>query len=249
MKKYVSVLATVMLSAACVSAYSDKAHSESTGEPKGAGESAHGLQTLDDRFSYAYGVQLGENFKKADINLNIDVLASALRDAIAGEAKMSPDEVMATVSEHQAAREKKEAAERAIASKKNKKEGAAFLAKNAKKDGVIVTESGLQYKVIHRGDGDYKPTPEDIVNVHYRATLIDGTKFDSTYDRNELFSSKVRKLIPGWAEAIQLMSEGDKFEIYIPADLAYGEEGSGDYVEPQAVLIFEVELIEIEKMS
>jgi FKBP-type peptidyl-prolyl cis-trans isomerase len=144
---------------------------------------------------------------------------------------------------------KKKEAERAAAAEKNKKEGESFLAANAKKEGVAVTKSGLQYKVITQGSGGYKPTVDDEVTVHYRGTFIDGTEFDSTYKRNKAYSANPKQLIQGWTEAILLMSKGSKWELYVPADLAYGENGSDPYIGPNAVLIFEVELLEIEKST
>ncbi len=121
------------------------------------------------------------------------------------------------------------------------------MKENAKKEGVVVTDSGLQYKIISNGKGGYKPTEDDEVKVHYRGTFIDGTEFDSTYKRNEPYRAKVKQLMVGWSEALQLMTEGAKWELAIPSNLAYGEEGSGNYVGPNAVLLFEVELVEIEK--
>lgn len=112
---------------------------------------------------------------------------------------------------------------------------------------MTVTKSGLQYKVITKGSGGYKPTADDEVKVHYRARLLDGTEFDSTYSRNEPYNTVPQALIEGCTQALQLMSEGSKWELYIPANLAYGEEGSPPYVGPNATLIFEIELLEIKK--
>jgi len=257
MKKYSAAVATLVMSTVFLGACGeqqdqsqDAAEQDVLTQSEQHGLETQNLETLDDRFSYAYGVQLAENFKKANIDLNIDLMATAMRDVLEkSEPKMLPEEVMATVAEHQQVHEKKKAEERAIIGAKNKAEGEAFLTKNAEKEGVVITESGLQYKVITEGSGDYQPTSEDLVTVHYRGIHVDGTEFDSTYQRNEPYSSRVKKLIPGWIEAVQMMSQGDKWELTIPADLAYGEEGSGEYVGPNAVLIFEVELLEIEKRS
>jgi FKBP-type peptidyl-prolyl cis-trans isomerase len=130
---------------------------------------------------------------------------------------------------------------------KQQREGEIFLKANASREGVVVTKSGLQYRVISEGNGGYKPSLEDDVKVHYRGRLIDGTEFDSTYSRGEPYSTNAKALIEGWAEALQLMSAGAKWELYVPANLAYGEAGSPPYVGPNAVLIFEVELLDIEK--
>lgn len=206
------------------------------------------FKTLEDRFSYAYGADLADKFKAEGIELNVALMAEAMQAVFAGdERKMTAEEIVATMKIYEEVHLKKKEAERAVAAEKNKKEGAAFLSENAKKPGVVVTKSGLQYRVISEGKGRYKPTVEDEVKVHYRARFIDGTEFDSTYKRNEPYSVNAKMLIEGWAEALQLMSEGAKWELYIPADLAYGEKGSDPYIGPNAVLIFEVELLEIEK--
>ena len=135
----------------------------------------------------------------------------------------------------------------AAVAQKNKQEGEAFLVENARNEDVVVTDSGLQYRIITEGNGDYTPTAEDEVTVHYRGSYVDGTEFDSTYERNEPYTVKVKRLIEGWSEALQMMSEGAKWELYIPSEIAYGEEGSGNYVGPNAVLVFEVELLTVNK--
>jgi FKBP-type peptidyl-prolyl cis-trans isomerase len=206
------------------------------------------FKTLEDRFSYAYGADLAEKFKAEGIELNVDLLVDGMRAVFNdGEKKMSTDEVAATMQVFEEVHLKKKEAERAAAAEKNKKEGEAFLAANAKKEGVVVTKSGLQYKVINKGKGGYKPTVEDEVTVHYRGTTIDGTEFDSTHKRNKPYSATPKQLIQGWTEAIQMMSEGAKWELFVPADLAYGENGSDPYIGPNEVLLFEVELLGIQK--
>jgi FKBP-type peptidyl-prolyl cis-trans isomerase FkpA len=147
-------------------------------------------------------------------------------------------EQQARAAEQQQAAEK----ERAAQSEKNRQEGAEFLAANMAKEGVMTTDSGLQYKVLVEGSGE-SPTAEDTVQVHYRGTLIDGTEFDSSYSRGEPTEFKVGAVIAGWTEALQMMKEGDKWELYIPSDLAYGERGAGADIGPDSVLIFEVELL------
>lgn len=208
------------------------------------------FKNLLDRFSYAYGADLAEKFKLEGIVLNVDLMAEAMQAAFDGEQmKMPADEVTATIDVYRGVHIKKKEAERAVAAEKNKAEGAVFLAENAKKDGVVTTESGLQYKVIAEGNGSYKPTEDDEVTVHYRGTFVDGTEFDSTYSRNQPFRGTPRQLIEGWAEGVQMMTEGAKWELYVPAELAYGERGSDPYVGPNAVLLFEVELLEVEKSN
>ena len=133
-----------------------------------------------------------------------------------------------------------------MVAEKNQKEGAEFLRNNSEKEGINVTSSGLQYEVIEAGDGDL-PTAEDTVEVHYRGTLLDGTEFDSSYARNQTVNFGVTQVIAGWTEALQLMSTGAKWKLFIPSDLAYGTGGAGGVIGPNATLIFEVELISIAK--
>ena len=129
----------------------------------------------------------------------------------------------------------------------NKAAGTAFLADNAKKPNIKTTASGLQYEVLTQGKGTVSPTASDIVTVHYKGTTLDGAEFDSSYSRGEPASFPLNRVIAGWTEGVQLMKEGDKFRFYIPYDLAYGSEGAGGKIGPYSALIFEVELIKIEK--
>ena len=249
MKKATSFVGLLVLTAACMGACGRQ--STSTGAPEIAvvpQENQEVFKTLEDRFSYAYGADLGEKFKEERLEINVALMADGMRAVLEGaEARMPPGEIAATLKLYEEFHLKKKEADRAVAGKKNKQEGEAFLAENAKKKGVVVTKSGLQYRVLREGNGGYKPTVEDELKVHYRARFIDGTEFDSTYKRNEPYSVNAKMLISGWAEAVQLMSEGSKWELYVPTDLAYGEKGSDPYVGPNAVLIFEVELLDIEK--
>jgi FKBP-type peptidyl-prolyl cis-trans isomerase len=248
MKRTVSSVAMLMLTAACIAGCGTQSPSTAATEEKmDSKEGSTQFKTLEDRFSYAYGADLAEKFKAEGIGLNVDLLVDGMRAVFEGaDKKMSTDEVAATMQVFEQAHLKKKETERAAAADKNQQQAEAFLSENAKKHGVIVTKSGLQYRVIRTGTGSNKPTLDDEVKVHYRARFIDGTEFDSTYKRNQPYSVNARMLIEGWAEALQLMSEGSKWELYIPADLAYGEKGSDPYVGPNAVLIFEVELLEIE---
>lgn len=220
----------------------------STEEQAAFEEKQEDFKDLDDRFSYAYGYDLAEKFRAEGLELNVELMAEAMRAVFDdGEKKMSPGEVATTLEIYREIQLKKKEAERAELAEKNRQEGEAFLAENAEKDGVVVTDSGLQYKIIAEGSGGYTPTDNDEVTVNYRGLFVDGTEFDSTYQRNEPYTVKVKQLIPGWIEALKMMSEGAKWELYIPADIAYGERGSGEYVGPNATLIFEVELLEIER--
>lgn len=249
MKNITVALTIIVMSTVLMGTYSSPAQSNEPVQNKTAPEDQlKNLKTLNDRFSYAYGADLAEKFKLEGIELNVEVMASAMQDVFVGDGnKMSKGEIASTMEIYRKVHLKKKEEERAIAGEKNKIEGAVFLAENAKKDAVITTESGLQYKIINKGNGGPSPTEDDEVKVNYRGKFIDGTVFDSTYDRNEAFSVKAKALIEGWSEALQMMSEGAKWELYIPAELAYGERGSEPYIGPNAVLIFEVELLEIEK--
>jgi FKBP-type peptidyl-prolyl cis-trans isomerase len=247
MRKTKSTVTIVLLTAAFMGACSQKPQSKDAAEAV-AKNKQQDFKTLEDRFSYAYGADLGKKFKVEGINLNVTLMAEGMQAAFDGsKQKMDAGEIAATMEMYREVFMKEKEAKRAVAAEKNKKEGEPFLKENAKKEGVIVTKSGLQYKVVNKGNGGYKPTVDDEVKVHYRARLIDGTEFDSTYARNEPYSVNAKMLIDGWAEALQLMSVGSKWELYIPAELAYGEKGSEPYIGPNAVLIFEVDLLEIEK--
>lgn len=251
MKRTKSVIA-VALSIACgMSACNREPQSNAATEIETAGDNDQvEFKSLEDRFSYAYGLDLATKFKAEGIALNVAQLAAAM-DAVFkdGEKKMSVGEVAATMQMFREVHLKEKEERTAAAAEKNKREGEPFLKENAKKDDVIVTKSGLQYKVIVAGKGGKKPSADDEVKVHYRARFIDGTEFDNTYTRGEPYSVNSKMLIDGWAEALQLMSEGSKWELYIPANLAYGEKGSEPHIGPNAVLIFEVELLEILKQS
>ncbi len=213
-------------------------------------QSTDDFKTLMDRFSYAYGADLAEKFKDEGITLNVDLLAEAMQAAFSdGDMKMPADEVIATLDLYKQIHTKKKETEWKALSEKNKQEGEAFLKENAKKKDVVVTESGLQYKVLTKGDGKYSPKAHDEVTVHYRGTFVDGTEFDSTYKRDEAYQAKVKQLIQGWSEALQLMSKGAQWQLFIPADIAYGEQGSGQYVGPNSVLIFDVKLLDINKQK
>ncbi len=205
------------------------------------------FQNLDDRFSYAYGVDMAEKLRLEGIELDPDLFAAAVMDVYSGrETRLSAEEIAATIELYVELYDQRKAEERAILGERNKVEGPAFLAANARQEGVVVTESGLQYRIITEGTGDYRPTEDDEVTVHYQGRLIDGTPFDSTYERGQPYTAKVRQLIEGWSEALQLMTVGAEWELFIPAELAFGEEGS-QFVAPNAVLIFEMVLLDIEK--
>ncbi len=191
------------------------------------------------KISYGLGTLVAGNLKtQGGDSLDLDALTFGIKDVFQNKPlKMANEEAMSVVQEYmQKAMEKK--------SSKLKGEGQAFLAQNKNKEGVITTASGLQYQVLKAGTGK-TPKATDNVSVHYTGKLLDGTVFDSSVQRNEPASFAVNQVIPGWTEALQLMKEGDKWILFIPSDLAYGERGAGGQIPPHATLIFEVELLKI----
>jgi FKBP-type peptidyl-prolyl cis-trans isomerase FklB len=205
------------------------------------------LKTPKEKSSYVIGVDVGRTLQKAGVEIDADLLARGIRDALAGgKLLMNEQEIQETMTAFQAEMTVKQARARKELGEKNEKEGEKFLAENGKKPGVTTLPSGLQYKVLRPGKGR-KPQPQDIVKVHYRGTLINGTEFDSSIRRGQPARLAVNRIIPGWTEALQLMEEGAKWQIFIPSNLAYGERGAGGSIGPNATLIFEVELLEIEK--
>jgi FKBP-type peptidyl-prolyl cis-trans isomerase FklB len=205
------------------------------------------LDTPKSRISYTIGVNIGQDFKTQKMDVDTDVLLMGLKDSLAGkELRLTEEEMVAEIQTFQQEMQTKMAAEMEKAVAKNQTEGEAFLAENAQQEGVVVTESGLQYKVIEVGEGD-SPGAADVATVHYRGTLIDGTQFDSSYDRGQPATFPVGGVIAGWTEALQMMKPGAKWQLVIPAVLAYGERGAGQDIGPNATLIFDVELISVEK--
>lgn len=207
------------------------------------------LDTPKSRISYTIGVNIGKDFQTQKMDVDADILLLGLKDAMTNkELRLTDEEMVSEIEAFQKEMQAKMAAEMEAMVAKNKAEGEAFLAENAKKEGVVVTASGLQYKVLEPGGGD-SPGSADMVTVHYRGTLIDGTQFDSSYDRGQPATFPVGGVIAGWTEALQLMKPGAKWQLVIPAGLAYGERGAGQDIGPNATLLFEVELISVEKGS
>jgi FKBP-type peptidyl-prolyl cis-trans isomerase FklB len=202
------------------------------------------LKEQKEKVSYSIGVNIGKSMKRDGIDVNPDLLAQGIKDALSGgKILLSDEEMGATFAALQKEMAAKQAEGRKALAEKNLKEGEKFLAENAKKAGVVTQPSGLQYKVITDGTGK-KPKLTDTVTVHYRGTTIDGTEFDSSYKRNEQAIFPVQGVIPGWTEGISLMKVGSKWQLFIPPKLAYGEEGAGEIIGPNATLIFEVELFD-----
>lgn len=198
------------------------------------------------RVSYSIGVDIGNNFKRQEIDIDPKTLAAGIADALAGKLVLTEAEMRETMTAFQKEMTAKMQERQKTAGDKNSKEGEAFLTANAKKEGVKVLPSGLQYKVIKSGSGK-SPKATDTVKTHYHGTLIDGTVFDSSVQRGEPISFPVNGVIAGWTEALQLMKEGDKWQLFIPGKLAYGERGAGGKIGPNATLVFDVELISVEK--
>lgn len=196
------------------------------------------------RVSYALGSDIGTNLKRQDLDLDPKVLAAAIADAFAGKSAMDEKQVRAALDDLRKMAMSKMETKAKADGEKNVKEGEAFLAANAKKEGVKTTASGLQYKVVKAGTGA-TPKASDEVKVHYHGTLIDGTVFDSSVERGEPVSFPVTGVIQGWVEALQLMKVGDKWQLTIPSKLAYGANGAGGKIGPNAVLVFDVELLAI----
>ena len=203
------------------------------------------LDTDDQKTSYAMGYNMGSNFKEIYKDIHQDSLLRGIIDAISEkEPLISDDQITSILMELQQKVNQRKQVERKEVAEKNKIKGKEFMKKNARKSGIQVTATGLQYQVLKKGTGS-KPKPSDRVKVHYRGTLIDGTEFDSSYKRNQPASFGLNEVIPGWTEALQLMNVGSKYLFYIPSELAYGDRGAGNVIGPNETLIFEVELLEI----
>lgn len=199
-----------------------------------------------DKLSYALGIGIGSQLAGMGAReLNIDDFAQAIKDVISGsQLKVDNVEAQTLVQNFFQEQEAKQQAAAAEAGKAAKAEGEAFLAENGKKDGVVTLPSGLQYQVLKEGNGK-KPSATDQVVCHYEGTLIDGTVFDSSYQRNQPATFGLNQVIAGWTEGVQLMQEGAKYRFFIPYNLAYGERGAGAQIPPFAALVFDVELIEV----
>jgi FKBP-type peptidyl-prolyl cis-trans isomerase len=205
------------------------------------------LKTDIDKVSYSIGLQVGFNFtrqnealKKQNVQISTDAMIAGVKDAIAGKPKLTTDQVRQVLTDF----EKNMTQKVQASAQKNKTEGEKFLADNKKKDGVKTTESGLQYKVLKEGNGP-QPQGSDVVTVNYRGTLIDGTEFDSSYKRGQPATFPLTGVIKGWTEGLQLMKVGSKYQLVVPANLAYGERQMGPDIGPDSTLIFEVELLDV----
>ncbi|GAA65128.1 FKBP-type peptidyl-prolyl cis-trans isomerase FkpA [Pseudoalteromonas sp. BSi20311] len=211
------------------------------------------LDTVAQQQAYGIGASVG-NFlnkdlaDKKEIGIELDqaLLMRGFEDALAGNAKIDEEKIREVLTALDESVRTKQEEKAKVESEKSKVEGEKYLTENAKKEGVMVTESGLQYEVMSEGEGEgAKPVATDVVKVHYKGTLLDGTEFDSSYSRNEPTTFPLNRVIPGWTEGLQLMNVGSKYKFTIPSDLAYGDRDLGK-IPANSTLIFEVELLEIQ---
>ncbi|OIO75133.1 MAG: hypothetical protein AUJ57_00655 [Zetaproteobacteria bacterium CG1_02_53_45] len=230
--KKVFILACVVMLAAC-------------GQQEEKKAPALSLESDSAKLGYAIGMDIGQSLKTLETDLDRAAMIAAINDRLDNaETKLSQEEAGKVKQEFFVKQAEKKAAEQKAAGEKNKTDGEAFLASHAKEEGVSVTESGLQYKVLRAAEGA-KPAATDKVTVHYKGMLIDGSEFDSSYSRGEPITFPLDGVIKGWQEGVQLMTVGSKYKLVLPADLAYGDRGAGPKIGPNAVLVFEVELLSI----
>jgi FKBP-type peptidyl-prolyl cis-trans isomerase len=204
------------------------------------------LKTQQDKINYGIGVGVARNFKNQGIEANLDLVIRGMRDTLSGGPLMMTEEELAKVmGAFQQELRQKQARAAAATAEKNKKEGEAFLAENAKKEGIKALPSGLQYHILKAGNGKI-PSSADSVECHYRGYFIDGKEFDNSYKRGEPATFKVQGgVISGWTEALKIMPVGSKWQVFLPPLLAYGEKGAGSQIEPNKTLIYEIELLAI----
>jgi FKBP-type peptidyl-prolyl cis-trans isomerase FklB len=204
------------------------------------------LTTQKDKASYAIGLNIGKSLHKDSVDVDPNILAQGLKDGLAGgKTLLTDDEMKTAMTSLQADLRKRQEDNMQLAGEANKKEGEAFLAANKAKEGVVTLPSGLQYKILKEGTGP-KPAASDSVVCNYRGTLLNNTEFDSSYKRGQPATFPVGQVIHGWTEALQLMPVGSKWQLFIPAELAYGPRGAGPDIGPNTTLIFEVELLSIQ---
>jgi len=207
------------------------------------------LETPNQRLSYGVALGLGRNMANDGMTVDVDAFAAGLRDAMTNSPqRLTDEEIQAEMLSFQERINSEREAMSSAMAEANAAAGTAFLLENSTREGVMTTDSGLQYEVIEAGSGA-TPTADDSVQVHYRGTLIDGTEFDSSYSRGEPVTFGVGQVISGWTEALQLMQVGAKYKLFIPSDLAYGAGGAGERIGPNSALVFEVELLDIPTQS
>ena len=214
--------------------------------PQDAAPEDPALESTDEKVSYGMGLVMGERMGNDLPDLQMDQFLQGIQHGHAGDeeqTRMSREEIQEALMAYQTQLQEQESAQTEELAQKNREAGEEFLAENAERDGVETTESGLQYEILEEGDGE-KPSAEDRVRVHYTGELISGEVFDSSRERGEPVTFGLNQVIPGWTEGLQLMSEGSRAKLYIPADLAYGP-GGNQRIGPDETLVFDVELMEI----
>ena len=217
-----------------------------SGQTAGQTPAALTLATPKDKLSYSIGMNIGKSLKRDNVDVDPAIVLRGLRDVLGGgNLLMNDQEAQSILTNLQTDLRKKQEQEMQQVGETNKKEGDAFLTANKIKDGVVALPSGLQYKILQEGTGP-KPTAADTVTVNYRGTLINGTEFDSSYKRGQPASFPVGGIIKGWTEALLLMPVGSKWQLFIPADLAYGSRQASPAIGPNSTLVFEVELLSIQ---
>ena len=205
------------------------------------------LETDDEIASYGFGLDIGRSLEPTVSHLDRDALFRGIDDVLDGrDAAISLDQLAEVTQRVGTLIREEQAAEFEAMLESNRVEGEAYLASNAEEEGVTTTASGLQYEILREGEaGGARPSPTNQVSIHYRGTLIDGTEFDSSYSRNQRAEFGVMGVIPGFSEGLQLMTVGSQYRFVIPSDMAYGPQGTGSDIGPNATLIFEIELFEI----
>lgn len=243
---YLSVLTVGILLGSALAQQTPPNAPSATKTDQAATPNPNGLNTQKDKFSYALGMNIGNNLHKQDVPVDPDLVMRGLKDALAGgKTALTEEEMRAALTEMQTEIRKQMQEKAKAEGEANKKEGDAFLAANKGKEGVVVLPSGLQYKILKAGTGP-KPAATDSVVCNYTGTLISGKEFDSSAKHGGPATFPVNGVIKGWTEALQLMPTGSKWQLFIPGDLAYGERGAGADIGPNATLIFEVELVSIQ---
>jgi FKBP-type peptidyl-prolyl cis-trans isomerase FklB len=208
---------------------------------------APAFKTQKEKVSYAIGMEMGKGLKGQGMDVDTSVLAQGLKDALSGaKPQMSEEELKQVITSLQQEMRQKQMQIQEAAAAENKTKGDAFLAENAKKDGVVALPDGLQYKILAAGQGK-KPAETDTVLCNYKGTFLDGTEFDSSTQAGKPVPFEVKNVIPGFKEVLQMMPVGSKWQIFVPSNLAYGERGAGNVIGPNATLIFEIELVSIQE--
>lgn len=234
LKALASMVSMAVLLTACNQAGDGTAEAENQ---------AVALDTQSQKLSYIFGHNIGSQFKNEAMEIDLAIFKRGLEDAINGvEPKLTEEQIIAALQSFQEQKMTEQQQAYDDLASTNKAEGEAFLKEKAAEEGVVTLDSGLQYKVITEGSGDM-PTADSTVEVHYKGTLVDGTEFDSSYKRGVPATFGVTQVIPGWTEALMMMPEGSKWEIYLPPELAYGPGGAGGMIGPEQTLVFEVELL------